>query len=216
MPAPRQGLTVVKLGGSFAFSPQLPAILDKLADTTAPVVIVPGGGPFANAVRQAQPRMGFDDSAAHRMALLAMAQFAEAVASHHPVFQTAADCVTIRRTLFADKVPVWSPWPYADGLEMLPESWHLTSDSLSAWLAGQLGANRLLLLKHCDPLGGTSLGEAAQAGIVDPFFPHFAMRSELSVFWLGPSRLVRLAAVLDGRDTASPLLAEGTGEPVEA
>ena len=30
----------------------------------------------------------------------------------------------------------------------LPETWELTSDSLAAWLAGALGADRLVLVKH--------------------------------------------------------------------
>ena len=30
----------------------------------------------------------------------------------------------------------------------LPETWELTSDSLAAWLAGALGAGRLVLVKH--------------------------------------------------------------------
>src|SRR5688572_11112389 len=77
MAAATRGPTVVKLGGSYALSPRLPAILAAIRASHVPVVVVPGGGPFADAVRAAQPRMGFGDRAAHRMALLAMAQFAE-------------------------------------------------------------------------------------------------------------------------------------------
>ena len=66
------GITVVKLGGSFAGSVELPAWLDALARCAGRVVVVPGGGPFAEAVRAAQPKMRFDDHAAHRMAVLAM------------------------------------------------------------------------------------------------------------------------------------------------
>jgi aspartokinase-like uncharacterized kinase len=217
MAAPRQGLTVVKLGGSFAFSPQLPAILAALADAMVPVVIVPGGGPFADTVRQAQPSMGFDDSAAHRMALLAMAQFAEAVACRSPRFQPSADLAAIRAALKAGRMPVWSPWPLADGLDALPESWELTSDSLSAWLAGKLGAERLLLLKHRDPPDRpTTLRQAAEAGVVDPLFPDFAQAGRARIHWLGPSRLPALTAILNGRDSATALLADSAAEPVPA
>ena len=62
---------VVKLGGSLAYSPELPHWLSALAHTDA--VIVPGGGPFADTVRDAQQIWRFDDATAHAMALLAIA-----------------------------------------------------------------------------------------------------------------------------------------------
>ena len=73
------GLTVVKLGGSLAFSDALRPWLDALSQCARHVVVVPGGGPFADAVRAAQPRMGFDDRAAHHMALSAMEQYGRAL-----------------------------------------------------------------------------------------------------------------------------------------
>ena len=74
------GLTVLKLGGSYAFSPHLKDWLDAIAACAGCAVVVPGGGPFADAVRMAQPRMGFDDRAAHEMAVLAMDQYGCALA----------------------------------------------------------------------------------------------------------------------------------------
>lgn len=176
MAACPQGPTIVKLGGSYALSPRLPAILAAIRASHAPVVVVPGGGPFADAVREAQPRMGYGDKPAHRMALLAMAQYAEALAGLGDGLRVAPDLAAIQAVLGARDVAVWSPWPMADGLEALPQSWDLTSDSLAAWLAGKLGASRLLLLKHRDPPdgGGMSFTEAAEAGLVDPLFPEYA------------------------------------------
>ncbi len=66
---------VVRLGGSHAFSPLLRPWLAAIGAAAGRVVLVPGGGPFADTVRSAQAAMGFDDLAAHRMALLAMAQY---------------------------------------------------------------------------------------------------------------------------------------------
>ena len=53
---------VVKLGGSLAASSHLPRLLEQLARTPN-LVIAPGGGPFADAVRRAQKERGFDDGA---------------------------------------------------------------------------------------------------------------------------------------------------------
>ena len=57
--------TVVKVGGSYAFSSALKSWIDAVAACAGRVVVVPGGGPFAETVRVAQPKMGFDDRAAH-------------------------------------------------------------------------------------------------------------------------------------------------------
>ena len=75
------GPTVVKIGGSYAFSLDLRRWTDAIAGCGRPRSSWPGGGPFADAVRAAQPRMGFDDAAAHHMAMLAMEQYGYALAS---------------------------------------------------------------------------------------------------------------------------------------
>ena len=72
---------VVKLGGSVVRSQELPAWLDVIAASPRPIIIVPGGGAFADEVHAAQAELGFGDGAAHRMALLAMDQLAWAVTS---------------------------------------------------------------------------------------------------------------------------------------
>ena len=54
------------------------------------IAIVPGGGPFADGVRTAQASIGYDDRAAHAMALMAMAQFGCALRSLNPALTLAA------------------------------------------------------------------------------------------------------------------------------
>ena len=135
----RARLAIVKLGGSHASGPHLKDWLAAIAAEAGAVVIVPGGGPFADAVRSAQASMGYDDSAAHAMALMAMAQFGRALQSLNPALQLTASRSAISRALKDGKVPVWSPEPMARAAA-LPETWALTSDSLAAWLAGALGA----------------------------------------------------------------------------
>ncbi len=140
-------LAIVKLGGSHATGPYLKDWLTAIATEAGSIVIVPGGGPFADAVRTAQVSMGFDDFAAHAMALIAMAQFGRALESLNPALRLTASRSAILHALEDGKVPVWSPEPMARAAA-LPETWDLTSDSLAAWLAGALGAGRLLLIKH--------------------------------------------------------------------
>ena len=143
----RSRLAIVKLGGSHATGPHLKDWLAAIAAEAGAIAIAPGGGPFADAVRAAQASIGFDDRAAHAMALMAMAQFGAALASLNPALRLTASRSAIVRALHDGKVPVWSPEPMARAAA-LPETWDLTSDSLAAWLAGALGADRLVLVKH--------------------------------------------------------------------
>ena len=184
---------IVKLGGSHASGPHLKDWLKAIAAEAGSIVVVPGGGPFADAVRKAQSPIGYDDRAAHVMALMAMAQFGSALASLNPALELAASRSAIRGALKAGKVPVWSPESMARAAA-LPESWDLTSDSLAAWLAGALRASRLVLVKH-GRFEAASIGarDLAARGIVDSLFPRYLKASGVPAFLAGPADSSRLA-----------------------
>jgi aspartokinase-like uncharacterized kinase len=191
-PAP----TVVKLGGSHAFSEHLAGWVDAIADCAGDVVVVPGGGPFADTVREAQPRIGFSDDAAHRMALLAMEQYGCALASLNGTFVPADSADAIAHALETTKVPVWMPSRMALA-EDIPASWDVTSDSLAAWLAGQLGARQLLLVKHVSLGAATArLPELIARGIIDAAFPAFLNRANVPAAVLGPADQALLGAII--------------------
>jgi 5-(aminomethyl)-3-furanmethanol phosphate kinase len=201
-----RGLAVVKLGGSHAFSPHLRDWLEALARCAGRVVVVPGGKPFSDTVRAAQPRIGFDDRAAHHMALLAMTQYGCALASLDPRYVLADSLTAIRRAVRDRQVPVWSPVRMVLRATDVAWSWEVTSDSLAAWLAGRLGASRLLLVKHVAtpgrPVGAEDL--AAQ-GIVDPAFP--AMMGSVECFLAGPADHAAAAeAILAGLPTGERII----------
>lgn len=171
-------LVVVKLGGSHAASRHLAPWLDVLAGCGGQVILVPGGGPFADAVRVAQGHMRFDDVAAHHMALLAMEQFGRALAGLRPGFRLAGSRAAIRQVLGGGGVPIWSPSEMVPEATGVPASWDVTSDSLAAWLAGHMGVERLLLVKQGDmPDGPVPAVDLAARGIVDPAFPVFLAAS---------------------------------------
>jgi aspartokinase-like uncharacterized kinase len=192
-------LTVVKLGGSFAFSPELPAWLEALAACAGRVVVVPGGGPFADAVRDAQAKMGFGEAAAHRMALMAMEQFGSALTSLGPGYVMAASLGAIAHAAHAHQVPVWSPLPMALEAADLPASWDVTADSLAAWLAARLGSRRVLFVKQILP-PTASLDALMAAGVLDRFLPRLLSERAVEAYIVGPGdHATTAAAILAGR-----------------
>src|SRR5262252_9411080 len=114
--------TVIKLGGSFAFSACLRDWIAAIAGCAGRIVVVPGGGPFADQVRSAQAHMGFDNRAAHRMALLAMEQYGCAIKSLHEAVSLADSPDAIRRGLVSGQIPVWLPSHMALDASNIPQS----------------------------------------------------------------------------------------------
>jgi len=181
------GQWVIKLGGSFAQSPHLPRWLEALSNTNA--IIVPGGGPFADAVRLAQTHWQFDDPTAHHMAILGMRQYGRMLAGLCPKLRMATTLEELQAS--PDHAKVWLPMP-----EMLDEadisaSWDITSDSLAAWLAGQIKAQHLLLVKSIEEItaGIPSLNstQLVNQGWVDRVFPEYAAKSSFQSWLCGPS-----------------------------
>ena len=200
-------LTVVKLGGSYAFSLQLPAWLEALASCAGRVVIVPGGGPFADVVRDAQAKMRFSDDTAHRMGLMAMSQFGCAVVSLGKGYVMAGSVDAIHNAVRAHQVPVWSPLPMALETEALPASWDVTADSLAVWLAAQLGTPRVVFVKQIVP-ASSSLEALIAAGILDRFLPRLLGGSALEAYIVGPGEHATTAeAIAAGRPAGRRLCA---------
>jgi aspartokinase-like uncharacterized kinase len=156
--------TVVKLGGGLlAHAERFETALKSIENVarTQPLLIVPGGGPFADAVRHADERFRPGDSAAHWMAVLAMDQHAHLIAarlSGGVIVRSAPEAVA---AINAGSIPVLAPYRWLRDADPLPHSWDVTSDSIAAWVAGALGARRLVLVK---PPG------ASGDGAVDPYF----------------------------------------------
>jgi dihydroneopterin aldolase len=179
---------VVKIGGSLWRSPLLARWIDALREFPGPLTIVPGGGPFADAVRAAQPSMKFSNEAAHKMAMLAMEQYGLALVDIFAGLECAATPEQASAVHASGKIAVWRPSMMALELKVAA-SWDVTSDSLSASYARTSGAARLLLIKSVDV-------DAAPdwRNLVDPGFASHA--AGLDVFIAGPRALGDAAQIL--------------------
>jgi aspartokinase-like uncharacterized kinase len=187
---------VVKLGGSTADQPELQDWIEALAGASFPLVIVPGGGPFADAVRAAQGGLGFSDSAAHAMAILAMEQFGHLILDRDNQLIPARTLADIERARHSGRSSVWLPSTLALAAAELEQSWNVTSDSLAAWLAGTLGADRLALIKQSDDFGeNDSVVSLAARGLVDAAFSHM-LSHRIVLHVAGPRHLPDAAARL--------------------
>lgn len=178
---------VVKLGGSLLDTSELEAWLDIVSRYgDGKVVIVPGGGIFADAVRHAQQQTGVSDKVAHHMAVLAMDQYGVLMAGLNAKVVTAASELEIAERGWQHRGIVWLPSKMVCAEESIPASWDITSDSLAAWLAKTLNAEHLILVKSARPLEGqNSIEKLTSEGIVDPRFGDFIHRQNFKTWVLG-------------------------------
>lgn len=197
---------VVKLGGSLAADPMLRDWLDMLADSgRGRVIVVPGGGPFADRVREAQHHWEFDDRAAHRMAILAMEQYAVMLAALCPALTPAATQDGLFAALKKAGVGVWLPAAMLHEEPAIAQDWSVTSDSLAAWLASRLNAQYLALVKSCElPPDGTASEELVRLGVVDAAFPRFVRQGCFRAYTLSRSEPARLRRMLVEGDCVGP------------
>ena len=160
---------VVKLGGSLHH--QIPEIVPLLCQSGRPLLVVPGGGLFADAVRQER----VDDDAAHWMAIAAMEQYAWVIASHG---MRTTDILTIPET-----TAVFLPYISMRLHDPLPHSWDVTSDSIAAWIAAELGIE-LLVLKSVDGISLKGIHQdrvtiPIKSDVVDPSFIPFVLNHRI-------------------------------------
>ncbi|GAC1340593.1 MAG: hypothetical protein NVSMB26_28660 [Beijerinckiaceae bacterium] len=190
-----QGPLVVKLGGSLAQGRQFAPWIEAIRSCRSGAIIVPGGGPFAATVRETQRDMRFDDAAAHRMALLAMEQYAIACRSSFPDMLLLGDEARLQ-AIALGQVAFWLPSRMVLAATDLPHSWHVTSDTLAAWLAARLKAQALIIVKSVDVMHEKTQADAlASHKIVDPLFPRFAARTQAAIRLAGPADLADAAAI---------------------
>ena len=158
---------VVKIGGGaladVAGFQAVLATIDEVARSCR-LVIVPGGGPFADAVRAVDRQLGLSETTAHWLAIAAMDQYAEVIAERLGRTSLIEDPRDIGTAIDAGCVPVLRPSRWLRDADPLPHSWDVTSDSIAAWVAGQLGARQLILVKPA----GVDRPQRA----VDAYFAH--------------------------------------------
>jgi 5-(aminomethyl)-3-furanmethanol phosphate kinase len=200
-------LTVVKVGGGLGRAggdDALRALCNTLGELGGrhPLLVVPGGAGFADAVREADRRLALPATTSHQMAVLGMEQFGWLLSELIPGAERRADVDVAHAGRTRVLLPAGLP------LDELPASWQVTSDSIAAWVAVRAGAGRLVLVKEVDglfadrpargkPLARLTVAELAalRPGGVDEYLPTVLERASFETWVIGgrdPERLVEL------------------------
>ena len=203
---------VVKIGGSLI--KEAPDLVDRLVkefgsgcQTAADrehtsgrlpfsILIVPGGGLFADAVREADERFSLGADAAHWMAILGMEQYACYLQDKSSA--RATDSITDLH----QGTSVLFPYRLLKNEDPLPHTWDVTSDTIAAWVAKQIGA---VFIKATDVDGIfreekliREISAASCAGscasCIDPALPEFLLKNGMECLIVNgkcPDRVVQ-------------------------
>lgn len=206
---------VIKVGGSIAQNPEglkhLCEELEKLAQQHR-FLIVPGGGPFADLVREFDKKFGLSDEIAHKMAILAMDQYGLLISD------LMSKSITIKTLEEAKRVPekvatVILPSSLMFHTDSLKHSWDVTSDSIAAYIAELLDVKKLILIKDVDGLHTHDPKKFPQAELIskitvnelrsmkleiciDRFLPDIIKRSQIECYIVNGNHPNRVRKIL--------------------
>jgi aspartokinase-like uncharacterized kinase len=166
-------LAVVKVGGSLYDLPDLGARLrlwleEQFSDLN--VLLVPGGGPAVEALRQLDRLHALGEESSHWLALRALSLNAHFLAALLPSARVIADV-----DAWKDGTPaILDVHAFAQADEArpgrLPHRWSATSDAFAARAAVLMRARHLVLLKSTTIPQGMDWREAGRLGLVDEMF----------------------------------------------
>jgi aspartokinase-like uncharacterized kinase len=222
---------VIKIGGSLAEDPaDLSALCNKLGKIAKKyrIVVVPGGGKFADVVREFDQRFSLSPDICHRMALLGMDQFGLLLSQIIPN-SCATYLLNDAKQLSEIKVvPIFLPSRLIFQDDPLEHSWDVTSDSIAAYVATRLNADKVILAtdvdgiftndpkKHSDAkllkrASASELLKLIQRTSVDHFLPKLLLKTQMDCYIVNGKYPERIEAILADQHTICTLVKSRTG-----
>ena len=221
---------MVKVGGSLALQPEkLRSLCAKLSDLSHRhrLIVVPGGGEFADTVRNVDDRFSLSPATAHRMAILGMDQYGLLLAELTPNSRVVREFGGLQEALDSGYLPVFLPSAFLFSREDLDCSWDVTSDSIAVYIAGELHLKRAVLVTDvdgiyaCDPkmfreaqlirkLSAGNLMKMNERTSVDKYLPRMLLKTHIECFIVNGLNPQRVAAILAGKDAVCTQITSGT------
>ncbi len=112
------------------------------------IIIIPGGGSFANFIRKIYSELKFTEEIAHWMGIISMNYNGLELSKKYPNLQIIENLNQLKenRKIFC----ILLPYEFIKENDELPHSWDVTSDSISLFIAKELELNECFLIKDVD------------------------------------------------------------------
>jgi aspartokinase-like uncharacterized kinase len=162
--------TVVKVGGSLSLYPEkLRTLCQKISEISKEqkLIVVPGGGEFADVVRCLDKSFHLSCSTSHGMAILGMDQYGMLLSDLMPGSITIHKLEEIKYFFDLNKLPIFLPSHLLLQEDSLEKSWAVTSDSIAVYIAGRLQVTKVLLVTDVDGIYNSDPKTFSEAKIID-------------------------------------------------
>lgn len=220
---------VIKIGGSLVEEPErLRALCHKLSELAKKysIVVVPGGGQFADVVRDFDSRFRLSSGVSHRMAILGMDQFGLLLSQFIPDSCATYLLDDVKQLSEVRVVPIFLPSRLMFKEDPLENSWGVTSDSIAAYVASRLRAKKVVLATDVDGiftgdpkkqegvkllqrLSAEELLRWNQRTCVDRFLPRLLLKAQIDCYVVNGKYPERVEAVLAGQETTCTFVSAG-------
>jgi hypothetical protein len=144
------------------------------------------------------------------MALLAMEQYGLMLQGMKKKLDVARSMDEISAILKAGRVAIWLPTNMVLQNRDITASWDFCADSLAAWLASSLQAQRLFLVKSVELGAGLhSVKDLIQRGLLDRAFHRISEGLGCDVVWLYRDQHTNFESILNGDSLSVARLSTG-------
>ena len=217
---------MVKVGGSLALYPEkLRALCTKLTEMSQKhkLIIVPGGGEFADVIRSLDTRFFLSCGVSHKMAILGMDQYGLLLSDLMPNSVVVSKLEEIEYSFEMGKLPIFLPSNLLLKDDPLENSWNVTSDAIALYIANKLETNQVLLITNVDGifsdnpkthsdarfierLSASELLAMNKRTSVDETLPKLLLKSPITCFVVNGLFPERVKAILDCQPAVCTLI----------
>ena len=199
---------LIKIGGSLTYSAK--HLLDSLKsfcnENTGKykIIIVPGGGEFANVVRDLNQKTELNDDASHKLATLCT-DLTGIYFSEISNIRTVDNLYDAKSILKKEDIVILLPSKIVLSNDELPHSWDITSDSIAVYIAKLLNLSNVIIATDVDGIytkypEGKLLNTINAKSIkgftsVDSYLPNLLIKHNIECFVVNgkyPNRIINI------------------------
>ncbi len=213
---------VLKIGGSL-FPKEAIDLCEFIVNQTdlgAEILIVCGGGEFANKVRNYNDLLGFSNTANHRSAIMCMDIIGTLLADKVEGLESVNSLEDALKVAEHGKIPVLNSYTMIEDHDPLEHSWRVTSDSIALYISNLLKAKLLIatdvdgIYTH-DPINdGAKLIDIISAKkllnfgetSVDEFLPELLIRYQSECYVVNGKYPERILSIIKGKSSKYTLI----------
>ena len=198
---------IIKLGGSLIEIGrdiiQVLRVCAEKKDIT--ILLIPGGGPFAEVVRTVSVEESLTEEAAHWMAVFAMHQYGLFLANDELPVVESLDGIE-------GHLCIIQPYQILKADDCLPHTWDVTSDTIAAFVANKIGEKTFIKLTDVDGIMNEKghlierihvkeMFKKEKKGCVDAELPGFLMQNKMSCTIVNGNFPSRIIDVIEEKET---------------